>query len=208
MAQLSLVGMLFFLSSLTKEIIMNQIFYDAIMENPVIAAVKDEDGVLNCMQKDINVVFVLFGELTTISDIVDRLKSAGKIVIVHLDLIGGLAVREESVRFIKQYTKADGIISTKPDMIKYAKELGLYTIFRIFVIDSKAFNAISHHAISSADLIEILPGIMPRIIQKFSQKTHVPIIAGGLISEKEDVINALDAGAIAISSTNQQVWNM
>ncbi len=43
-------------------------------------------------------------------------------------------------------------------MIKYAKELGLYTIFRIFVIDSKAFNAISHHAISSADLIEILPG--------------------------------------------------
>ena len=168
---------------------MNQIFYDAIMENPVIAAVKDEDGVLNCMQKDINVVFVLFGELTTISDIVDRLKSAGKIVIVHLDLIGGLAVREESVRFIKQYTKADGIISTKPDMIKYAKELGLYTIFRIFVIDSKAFNAISHHAISSADLIEILPGIMPRIIQKFSQKTHVPIIAGGLISEKEDVIN-------------------
>ena len=37
---------------------------------------------------------------------------------------------------------------------------------------------------------------------------HVPIIAGGLISEKEDVINALDAGAIAISSTNQQVWNM
>ncbi len=203
MAQLSLVGMLFFLSSLKKEIIMNQIFYDAIMENPVIAAVKDEDGVLNCIQKDINVVFVLFGELTTISDIVDRLKSAGKIVIVHLDLIGGLAVREESVRFIKQYTKADGIISTKPDMIKYAKELGLYTIFRIFVIDSKAFNAIS-----SADLIEILPGIMPRIIQKFSQKTHVPIIAGGLISEKEDVINALDAGAIAISSTNQQVWNM
>lgn len=187
---------------------MNQIFYDAIMENPVIAAVKDEDGVLNCIQKDINVVFVLFGELTTISDIVDRLKSAGKIVIVHLDLIGGLAVREESVRFIKQYTKADGIISTKPDMIKYAKELGLYTIFRIFVIDSKAFNAISHHAISSADLIEILPGIMPRIIQKFSQKTRVPIIAGGLISEKEDVINALDAGAIAISSTNQQVWNM
>ena len=208
MAQLSLVGMLFFLSSLKKEIIMNQIFYDTIMENPVIAAVKDEDGVLNCMQKDINVVFVLFGELTTISDIVDRLKAAGKIVIVHLDLIGGLAVREESVRFIKQYTKADGIISTKPDMIKYAKELGLYTIFRIFVIDSKAFNAISHHAISSADLIEILPGIMPRIIQKFSQKTHVPIIAGGLISEKEDVINALDAGAIAISSTNQQVWNM
>ncbi len=51
MAQLSLVGMLFFLSSLKKGDYYESDFYDAIMENPVIAAVKDEDGVLNCMQK-------------------------------------------------------------------------------------------------------------------------------------------------------------
>ncbi len=55
-----------------------------------------------------------------------------KFVIVHLDLIGGLAVREEAVRFIRYGTAADGIISTKPEMIRYAKELGsLYGISHI-----------------------------------------------------------------------------
>lgn len=188
---------------------MKQEFYDAIMENPVIAAVKDDAGVEACIQKDdIRVVFVLYGEIVTIADIVERLKAAGKLVIVHLDLIGGLAVREESVKFVKRYTKADGIISTKPDMIKCAKELGLCTVFRIFVIDSKALDSMSHHGMDFADLVEVLPGIMPRIIRQVSQKTLVPIIAGGLISEKGDVIQALDAGAVAISTTNQSVWDM
>ncbi|WP_352427367.1 glycerol-3-phosphate responsive antiterminator, partial [Enterocloster asparagiformis] len=36
----------------------------------------------------------------------------------------------------------------------------------------------------------------------------IPIIAGGLIADKEDVMNALEAGALAISSTNQKVWLM
>jgi glycerol uptake operon antiterminator len=36
----------------------------------------------------------------------------------------------------------------------------------------------------------------------------MPVIAGGLISDKEDIISALGAGAIAVSSTNPAVWNM
>ncbi|MEG2499451.1 MAG: glycerol-3-phosphate responsive antiterminator, partial [Oscillospiraceae bacterium] len=32
------------------------------------------------------------------------------------------------------------------------------------------------------------------------------IIAGGLITDKEDVMNALSAGAVAVSSTNSAVW--
>ena len=59
-----------------------------------------------------------------------------------------------------------------------------------------------------ADLIEVLPGIMPKIIKHIAGRAAVPVIAGGLISEKEDVMRALDAGAIAISTTNQAVWKM
>ena len=68
---------------------MKQQFYDAIVDGPIIAAVKDETGVEVCIQNDIRVVFILYGELITIPDIVQRLKDAGKFVIVHLDLIGG-----------------------------------------------------------------------------------------------------------------------
>ena len=40
------------------------------------------------------------------------------------------------------------------------------------------------------------------------KQLNVPVIAGGLIADKEDVIQALDAGAVAISTTNESVWNM
>ena len=162
---------------------MKQAFYDAFMDNPIVAAIKDEEGLEVCIRRnDLQIVFVLYGEATTIGQIVDRLKEAGKTVMVHIDLVGGLSGREEAVRFIKAYTKADGIISTKPELVRYAKEIGLYTVYRIFVIDSKALKAVT--------------------------LTRTPVIAGGLISEKEDVIQALDAGAIAISATNRDVWDM
>ena len=89
-----------------------------------------------------------------------------------------------------------------------AKKQGLSTVFRIFVIDSKALESMNHHSTEYADLIELLPGVMPKIIKKVAQKSKVPIIAGGLIADKEDVIAALDAGATAISSTNQKVWKL
>jgi len=53
---------------------------------------------------------------------------------------------------------------------------------------------------------EIMPGLMPKVIKKLSQKTHIPIITGGLIKEKEDVINAIKAGALSVSTTETSLW--
>ena len=182
---------------------MKQQFYDAIVDGPIIAAVKDETGVEVCIQNDIRVVFILYGELITIPDIVQRLKDAGKFVVVHLDLIGGLAVREEAVRFIRYGTAADGIISTKPEMIRYAKELDLCTVFRIFAIDSKAIAGLEHHGMEFADLIEVLPGIMPKIIKHIAGQAAVPVIAGGLISEKEEVTSTASLSSTSGSTISR-----
>ena len=38
--------------------------------------------------------------------------------------------------------------------------------------------------------------------------TTLPIIAGGLISNKEDILNGLSAGALAISSGDPKLWNL
>ena len=46
------------------------------------------------------------------------------------------------------------------------------------------------------------------MIGKLYSFVKVPIIAGGLIVDKEDVMEALDAGAMAVSTTNHQVWKM
>lgn len=188
---------------------MNIRFQEAMEECPVIAAVKDMDGVLQCLESDSRIVFVLFGDICTIGEIVRTIKKSGRIVIVHIDLINGLSSKEVSVEFIRQNTEADGIISTKPALIKKAKELNLYTVFRFFVIDSLAFENIEKQSRSAEpDFIEILPGVMPKVIRRINNITAVPVIAGGLISDKEDVLSALSAGAISISTTNQKVWFM
>ncbi|MBO5246299.1 MAG: glycerol-3-phosphate responsive antiterminator [Eubacterium sp.] len=188
---------------------MKQELYDALSDNPIIMAIKDENGLRACLKRsDAMVVFVLFGEVASIAQTIERLKASGKQVMVHMDLISGLSSREEAVDFIAQYTKADGIISTRYDQIKRGRQLGLSTVYRIFVIDSKALSNLNRHIGDYADIVEILPGLMPKIIKKMKKQLGLPIIAGGLIADKEDVIQALDAGAIAISTTNENVWNM
>ena len=58
------------------------------------------------------------------------------------------------------------------------------------------------------DFIEVLPGLMPQIIRKITHSIRIPVVAGGLISDKEAVVAALKAGAISVSTTNQDVWLM
>lgn len=176
---------------------------------PVIAAVKDETGLKECLYSESQIIFLLFGDICSVGRYVEIAKSAGKMVFVHMDLINGLGNKEVAVDFIREHTGVDGIISTKPQLVKRAKELGLFGILRIFVIDSMAFGNIEKQCASLVpDAVEILPGLMPKIIKKLCSTVNVPIIAGGLISDKEEVMNALNAGAVAISVTNQRVWFM
>lgn len=110
---------------------MNQEFYDAVEANPVIAAVKHDDGLQAAVEmEEIQVIFVLYGDICTIPEIVDRIKDSGKKALVHIDLIAGLSTKEISVEFIRRQTKADGIITTKPALVRRAKELGLFTVLR------------------------------------------------------------------------------
>ena len=154
---------------------------------PVIAAVKDEKGLEECLNMDVGMVFVLYGTVCTIGEIVKRIKDQGKIAVVHIDLIQGLSGKD----------------------IKCAKELGMFTVLRFFVIDSMAYDNIQKQTAGyRPDVIEILPGLMPRVIERIKKSVRCQVIAGGLISEKEDIVAALKAGAVAISTTDKNVWKM
>ena len=102
---------------------MKKEFKEAIEDSPIIAAIKDDTGLAKCVTSDSRVIFVLYGDVCSIPEIVSTIKDSGKIAMVHIDLITGLSSKEIAVDFIKKYTNADGIISTKPTLIKRAKEL-------------------------------------------------------------------------------------
>ena len=188
---------------------MKKEFYKVLEEHPVVIAVKDYEGLEIALEKESKVIFVLFGNITDISYIVKKIKDSGKIAIVHVDLIEGLSHREVSAKFIKYTTEADGIISTKPNIIRAAKSLNLITVQRFFLIDSLSYtNVLKYIESGDADTYEVLPGGMTKIISALLKVSKVPLIAGGLINDKEDVISALKAGATAISSTNQDIWTL
>lgn len=186
---------------------MKQALLNILEDCPVIAAIKDDAGLKKVMETEVSVVFILYGDICSIGDIVEKVRSGGKIAMVHLDLVTGLSSKEVAVDYVSRQTHADGIITTKPALIKRAKELGLYTIQRFFVLDSLALENIGKQTDGRyTDMIEILPGVMPKIISRICAKSPVPIIAGGLVSDKEDVLNALNAGALSVSTTRTELW--
>ena len=192
---------------------MGRDFVETIEAAPVVAAIKDDTGLEMCLKSDVDAVFILYGDICTIADIVAKVKEAGKTAMVHMDLITGLSPKDISTDFIRKYTLADGIITTKGNLISHAKEIGLATVLRYFVLDSMALINIERQSHQNRetqpDMIEILPGIIvPKMIRKICAMSRVPVICGGLIQEKEDVMNALSSGAAAISTTSPDVWFM
>lgn len=176
-------------------------------ENPVVAAIKSDQGLERCIQSECGIIFILYGSLFQLPEITRKIHQSGKAAVIHIDLVEGLDASQAAVRYIRENTRADGIISTRPQVIKYGKEAGLLTVQRFFLIDSIALETVKRHIDQkTSDLIEVLPGAMPKVVKQLTQYTNTPIIAGGLIFDKEDVIQILQAGAAGISSTAEPIW--
>ena len=177
--------------------------------SPIITAVKDEQGLEKALKTESPVVFLLFGNICNITGLVDQVKNSGKIAIVHVDLIQGLSSKEVAVDFIHQNTRADGIISTKAPLVRHAMDLGMIGGQRTFLIDSMALETTKKQLLTfQPDFMELMPGVMPKILKTVRGYTEIPLVAGGLISDKKDILAAFDAGADAVSTTREELWGL
>ena len=175
--------------------------------SPIITAVKDEQGLEKALKTESPVVFLLFGNICNITGLVDQVKNSGKIAIVHVDLIQGLSSKEVAVDFIHQNTRADGIISTKAPLVRHAMDLGMIGGQRTFLIDSMALETTKKQLLTfQPDFMELMPGVMPKILKTVRGYTEIPLVAGGLISDKKDILAAFDAGVDAVSTTREELW--
>jgi glycerol uptake operon antiterminator len=191
------------------EVFMINNFFSILQDNPIIAGIKDDRDLKSVLQSDCTVVFILYGDVLNIGEIVQKIKDHGKMAFINVDLLDGFSNKEVVVKYLKKHTRADGILSSKAYMIKAAKSQGFFTIHRFFLIDSFSFHNLDKQIeISQPDCVEIMPGCMPKVISWVIEKIDIPLIAGGLVCEKDDVVAALKAGASAISSTNIEVWSM
>ena len=182
---------------------------DRLEENPIIAAVKNNHQLEAAIHSENEVIFLLAGDIFNLKETVKRVKENNKMCFVHFDLIDGIGKNTTALEYVMRTFQPDGIISTKANIISNAKKLGALTIHRHFVIDSMSLqNTIEMIKEIKPHAIEVLPGVIHEAILKIKEETHIPIIAGGLISEKEHIVKALSSGAVGISSTNEKIWKM
>ena len=71
---------------------------------------------------------------------------------------------------------------------------------------SNDVSGVKYLATKGIDMVEILPGIAYKSIEKIKHNVRIPIIAGGLIDHKEEVFKALSLGASAISTGKKELW--
>ena len=148
---------------------------------------------------------VLSADLLTVAQRVAQAHEKGKLLLVHMDLAEGIGKDRTGIRYLAQ-CGADGIISTRAQIIRMAKEQNLLTVQRFFALDSKGMESIEDMLRSSSpDLMEIMPGVIAKAITRFSSG-NVPVIAGGLIQTKQEVTEALGSGAAAVSTGCEALW--
>lgn len=172
--------------------------------NPVIAAVTDEKWA-DALESPSQVIFYLSASLLTVEEKVRQAHEAGKHVMVHMDLAEGIGKDRAGIRYLAQ-CGVDGVISTKAQLIRLAKEQGLITVQRFFALDSKGMESIEEMLRNTnPHLMEIMPGVIGKAIQRF-HRSGIPVIAGGLIETKAEVTEALGIGATAVSTGQKTLW--
>ena len=177
---------------------------DCLECNPVIAAVGQE-GFPAALNAPVQIIFHLGVDLMSVREVIQQAHDTGKYIFIHLDLAEGIGKDRAGVRYLAQCC-ADGIISTKAQLIRYGKEQGLITVQRFFALDSKGLSSIEEMARNTnPHLMEIMPGVVGKAIKRYSRGS-IPVIAGGLIQTKAEVTEALNCGAAAVSTGQSQLW--
>ena len=176
---------------------------------PVIAAVRGQAEAEKAAKSPVAAVFLLGGSILTLKDTVQALRDAGKAVFVHMDLCEGLGRDAAAVCWCARNLRPDGMISTKSQLLHAAREEGLMTIQRMFLMDSASLvSGMKLLKGNPPDMVELMPGLVTKAISAVSGKLSIPVIAGGMITEADEVAGALKAGALAVSTSDPVLWRM
>jgi glycerol uptake operon antiterminator len=174
-------------------------FIETIRDNPVIAAVQNHEALSAALSLRMPTVFLLNTDIFSAKASVDLSLNAYCRVFLHMDLIDGLAASAKALDYVQHRIGPSGIISTKSTLIKYAREQGVFCIQRFFMVDSASFeNAVKTARKNRPNMVELMPGIIPDVIRRFAGEVDAPVIAGGLVTERRQVIDALAAGAVGV----------
>lgn len=154
-------------------------------------------------------IIILDSHISRVETMIKMGRKNNKRIFLHADLIQGLKNDLPATEFICQNLRPYGVISTRSNVLELAGKRGLKTVQRVFLLDSRSLE-IGYRLLEQVkpDMVELLPGVIPGMIREIVSSTGLPVIAGGLIRSRQNVREALDAGAVAISTSNSDLWSI
>lgn len=157
---------------------------------------------------DLSCLMVKFGDLESLPELIKNAHQHDKSVMLHLDSIRGIARDNYGIKFLANIG-VDALITTKPQWIKTIRERGMIAILCMFVIDTEAFrNGLESIIKHKPDAVIIMPMSIPgEFVKEIIRKTNAKIIAGGLITKAEDIVEAIDKGIIGAAISKRELWN-
>lgn len=175
----------------------------------VIPAVNNMKDFEKSLEGPYETIVILDSHIAQVGNMVRMAKRRNKTVFLHADLIHGLKNDLYAAEFICQNIRPDGLISTRSEMLNIAKKRGLATVLRFFLLDSRSIET-SYHQLEQVkpDMVEVLPGVIDDMIREIGTRTGIPVVAGGLIRTKEEIQKAFAAGAVAVSTSDRNLWTV
>lgn len=180
--------------------------FDQKMVIPSIRNLKDLEKALYSGSEYLLLSEVHIGNL---QDLTKKCHQLNKKVLVHLDLIEGLAKDAKGVKWLKEMYKVDGVISPNIRILNSAKKMGLICIYRVFLLDSRSLDqALTSLKHLDLDGVEVLPGIFAiNFIEEFlNVNTKIPLLAGGFLNTQQKIDCVFEAGFNAVTTSNKELW--
>jgi glycerol uptake operon antiterminator len=180
-------------------------------QQPVIPVVWDPSQHASIVSRA-SAVFLQGGNLANLPRVLDKFQQpqlAGIAIFAHIDLIAGLENSEAALDYLAELGRLAGIVTIHHHLAKPARRLGLLSIVRLFLSDSRSVergDAIARK--SHADAIEILPAAAAVKVAADLDKFGIPRIAGGLCRTEADVREALQSGCRCVTSTRRELWEL
>ncbi|WP_232698205.1 glycerol-3-phosphate responsive antiterminator [Brevibacillus daliensis] len=183
-------------------------FYQRLKTHQIIASVKEPKSLERALHAPISAVVLSIGNLGTMKRYVDLFVSHQIPVFLHLERMGGISFDREGMAYIGNIVKPTGIVTTRNSLIKLAKKHDLLTIQRLFLVDSDSVSmGLQSVKETLPDALEIMPALLPEQIKEYSDALSIPIIAGGLIRNIQQIETALSHNAIAVSTGTSELWH-
>ena len=179
---------------------------DRLNESPIIATLFGTADLEAFLAAPTAFCFVANVRLVDVAPVVEQLQDVGSFAILNVDTVKGLSVTPDGLEYVRS-VRVMGVVSTHASVVGNAANSGLLSMQKVFATDRSNLPRIrASVAQSRPHLVQLMPWpVVPRLPREFLGAMP-GFIVSGFVQDQADVDAALQLGAVAVSTSQQDLW--